>query len=150
MNLTITSVVSCTMTDNLVSFGAMARGDSNTSNHTNVNSTGYPIGDFMVLENNGNVNITINVNTSKELWTSTPAASGNWLIRCESDSDTNATCNSTYAQVVRVSSLILETGLTPLDGNADNITIGFNITVPNDEPAGAKNGTVTFYCSETA
>lgn len=148
-NLTITSVVSCSMLDNLVSFYEMARGESNTSDALMNGQTNTSKPDFFEIENNGNVNITVVANTTKDLWVTTPASSTNWRIRCTSTADGNATCSSTYANVLRASSTTLITGLSPIDGGYDNFSVGINVTVPNDEPSGAKNGTVTFTCSQT-
>jgi hypothetical protein len=139
-NVTVTSVTSCTILDDLVSFGQMARGDSNTSSG---------IGDYMEIENDGNTNITIVGNRTQDLWSAQPAPSTYWRIRCVGTPDTGATCDSTFQNVAGDgSSNTLVTGLSPIDSK-DNITIGFNITVPTDEPYGYKNGTVTFYCSQT-
>ena len=138
-NVTVTSVVSCSIDDNLISFGEMARGINNDSER---------ISDYFVISNDGNVNLTVVSNASVNLWSSSPAPTSNWRIRCSSTDDGNATCSGTYENIPASGSLQLISGLTPVDG-IDSLSIGVNITVPNDEPSGYKNGTILFTCSQT-
>ena len=145
-NVTITSVASCNIIDNLVSFGEMARDQYNYSDTMNLTITG---GDFMELDNDGNVNITIFVNATTNLWVAETAPTPYWGIKCYAAQNTNATCNTTWTSIPSEQSHPVVIGLAPHD-DADNVTIGFNLTVPTAEPSGYKNGTITFFCEETA
>jgi hypothetical protein len=142
-NVTVTSITSCNMLDNLVSFGEMARDQYNYSDTIKVG------GDFMELENDGNVNITIVINATTNLWIAETAPTPYWSIKCYAAQNTNATCDTDWTNIPAVSSHPVVTGLAPHD-DADNVTIGFNLTVPTAEPSGYKNGTITFFCEETA
>ncbi|MFH1376422.1 MAG: hypothetical protein ABIH25_02190, partial [Candidatus Woesearchaeota archaeon] len=131
-----------------------ANGEYNESIYLNATGSGDLVGDFMMLTNDGNTNITITVENSVWLWSTQGAASAYWAVRCENVSDGNSTCTTTWqnvpaaaAGVTVVSKLtpVANAGGTPLD----NVTIGFNLTVPSDEPTGYHNGTVTFTCSAT-
>ena len=153
-NVTVTAVTSCAINDSLISFGEMANGEYNQSIELNTTGGAGGIGDFMMLTNDGNTNITITVENSVWLWSTQGAASAYWAVRCENVSDGNSTCTTTWqnvpaaaAGVTVVSKLtpVANAGGTPLD----NVTIGFNLTVPSDEPTGYHNGTVTFTCSAT-
>jgi len=149
-NVTITSAIACSIPDNLISFGEMARGQSNQSNLLMAGQTNVSAPDYMTIQNDGNVNITVVASNSVNLWSSSPAPSTNWRIRCEAAGDGNSTCTNTYANVPAAgSNVTLVSGLTPVDA-LDNISVGFNLTVPSDESSGAKNGTVIFTCVQTA
>ncbi len=160
-NLTVTSVTSCAINDSLVSFGSMQRNEYNTSAELNTTSDeAGSIGDFMMITNDGNTNITIFVNVSVDeddwLWDTKPSSSTFWAVRCENSDDGNSSNNQSWADVPGEGNpaYTIITRLTPV-ANAggtplDNVTVGFNVTVPADEPTGYKNGTVTFFCSETS
>ena len=151
-NLTVTSLLSCAINDSIVNFGEMARGSWNDSD--TVNTTDGVRGDYMMITNDGNTNISVTVGASTWLWTSQAFESAYWAVACEATDDGNSSCTTAWADVpasgapttlITKLTPIANTGGTPLD----NFTIGFNVTVPLDEPVGNKNGTVTFTCSTT-
>ncbi len=145
-NLTVASVTSCSMLDNIVEFGSMARNEWNDS--IDVNETVR--GDWISIENDGNVNITVLVNSTNDLWTSQSAPTAYWGIFCAYSEDDNATCNGTNVSIPAGTDAphTIIIGLSPVD-DVDNISLGFNVTVPSDELSGDKNGTVLFTCSAT-
>lgn len=137
-SLTITSVTSCTTSgDNSIAFGTLARGTSNNSDNKS---------DWISLENDGNVDINVSAYASAELWadSSYVAPTAYWQIECNSSQ--GASCQTGYVNLAASASRTsLETNLTPND-DADLMYVGVNVTVPSDETAGAKSGTMTFEC----
>ncbi len=146
-NLTVASVTSCTMLDNIVEFGSMARNEWNSSD--DVNESGVK-GDWISVENDGNVNITILVNSTNDLWQTQSAPTAYWAVFCQNSQDDNATCNNTNTNIPSGTGAphTIVIGLSPIN-DVDNVSLGFNVTVPSDEVTGAKNGTVLFTCSAT-
>jgi hypothetical protein len=144
VSVTPESVTSCTISDSAIAFGTLARGSSNDS----LNAS-----DWHVLENDGNVNITVvqEVNTAGELWTDSQyhASHEYWQSNCNNSQDSEADCTTAFANVsVDGSEVTLITNLNPDDGD-DEAYFGVNITVPSDEPAGAHTGTILYTCSAT-
>ncbi len=144
ITVTPTSVTSCTISDSAIAFGAVGRGASNDS----LNAS-----DWHVLENDGNVNITVvqEVNPSGELWTDAAyqASHEYWQSNCNSTQDGEASCTTAFANVsINGAEATLITNLNP-DDDDDEAYFGVNITVPSDEVAGAHTGTILYTCSAT-
>jgi len=135
VTLSIPSAADCSATDALIAFGTLAQGASNQSE---------PSLDFIVINNTGNVNLAITVAQTVDLFSAESAPSAYWLVHCN-DSSTG-TCNETYFQIDGTYRDLV-TGLQFADGS-DNLTVGVNVTVPNDEPSGDKNAELTFTCLE--
>jgi hypothetical protein len=135
VTLTIPSSADCTASDNLIAFGTLAQGGSNQSE---------PALDFIVVNNTGNVNLKITAAATVELFSTQSAPSIYWQIHC--NTTLSGVCNNTYHPVHNTGSVLI----TALDYSdiIDNVTIGINVTVPNDEPTGDKNGELTFTCLE--
>ncbi|MBU1245571.1 MAG: hypothetical protein ABIJ20_02615 [Nanoarchaeota archaeon] len=144
VNISVTSIASCTMADTHINFTALARGATNWSEATN--SSGYGmVNDWHTLENDGNTNLTITVWGSEALWDSTNN-DANWMARCNNTQ--SGTCTTTYANVPNTvgSAITVLTGLEPLDAS-DLASFGLNVTAPNDELTGSKSGTLTYICT---
>ena len=139
-NLTITGTTNCVFNDNQIDFGSMAFG----ANKYSENST---IANWFIMENNGNyiLNVSAYVNT-EELFTTDSAPTANWQLKCNSSQTTDCR-NTTYTKIQTTLPLanILIPNLSPIDAQ-DEVTFGVNVTIPSGEPAGAKNGTITFEC----
>ena len=132
----VTDSVSCTASDSTIAFGNLASSGTNNSDIT---------GDHHVVENNGNVNLTIQAYASAELWDNYAAPTANWQVNCNATQ--TGVCNSTYANLPENGGSywdILD-GLEPGDAT-DEGTFSIKITAPADEPNGEKSGTVTYYC----
>ncbi len=114
----------------------MARGANNDSE---------TVSDYITVENNGNVLLNISAYETEDLWdvVANQAPNANWRIRCNTAEA--GTCNTSYTNIPTSDGHILVKGLTPSDA-ADVLTVGVNITVPNDETSGAKTGTIRFVC----
>jgi len=141
----VTIAVDCTTTtgdgDNLIAFGNLAR---------NTESSSQSVTDYHAVENNGNSNLTIEayaIDTStNQLWEWVSSPSIYWKVACNSTD--SGTCNASYGIL---GSEAVKTYLgTHLGVNSTNdlMTIGINITVPDEEPTGQKSGVVTYYCTE--
>ncbi len=135
--LTVASATSCSAVDNAINFGTMARSTSNTSEIAN---------DFITIQNDGNLDANVTVYATEELWDSAgyQTPSDYWMIHCNASE--SGTCNTTYLQVPNTDGNMLVTNLDSLD-TIDLLTVGVNVTVPADEPAGAKSGTLLFTCT---
>nr|MBA4404667.1 hypothetical protein [Nanoarchaeum sp.] len=139
ITLSVGSTLSCTTDlDDIIAFPSMPRSNSNTSEN---------VTDFINLSNDGNQNINATVNASEQLWDSasyvTPSTT--WQIHC--NSSTSGSCNTTYGNVQNSSlSHKVVYDLQPGAGS-DQALLGFLVTIPADEPTGAKNGQVVFWCS---
>ena len=138
-SVTVSSETSCTASDSTIAFGTLDRGAVNDSE---------TITDFITIENNGNSVINVSAYTTEDLWdvAGNQAPDANWRIRCYTAQDGGSTtCNDTYTEILTSDGSILATLLVPADAT-DVLTVGVNITVPNDETSGAKTGTIKFVC----
>jgi hypothetical protein len=135
--LTVSGEVSCSSPDNSISFGTMARSTSNDSQDA---------GDYITIQNDGNVPANITVYGSVELWEDPTyqTASAYWQIACNNTE--SGTCNTTYGNVPGADGNIILTGLNGTDA-VDLLTVKVNVTVGAAETTGAKSGTLTFTCT---
>jgi hypothetical protein len=137
--LTVDAETSCLTIDGTVALGNLGKNISNSSE---------VVGDYIEVENNGNVNIDILGYASAELWddVSYQAPSSYWQIKCNRSQ--SGTCNESYLNLneSQGTGYIFISGLVFAD-STDNVTVGVNVTVPPDESTGAKSGTITFFCS---
>ena len=145
VTLVLDSAVSCTTTagdgDNSIVFGNLTRGSSETSDGE---------ADYHIIENDGNVELTIEAYTFEDLWTNALylAPHQYWQIACNSTQ--SGTCNTSWRHVdieAQKSEII-----NSLNGNAtlDIVTVEVNVTGPStDEPTGEKSGSITYYCTAT-
>jgi len=135
VTLTIPSSADCSASDSLIAFGTLAQGATNQSEIAL---------DFIVINNTGNVNLAITAAASVDLFSSATAPSTFWRIHC--NDSLSGSCNETYHNVGATDTLLI-TALD-YDDTIDNVTIGINVTIPGAEPAGDKNGEITFTCLE--
>jgi len=140
-SVTVESQTSCTAGDSTIAFGTLARGITNTSEDLDTP-------DYITIENNGNAVINVSAFASEELWdvVGNQAPNANWAIHCNAAQDGGSTsCETVYENLPTSDGVILSQLLVPADAT-DLLTVGVNITVPSDETAGAKTGTITFVC----
>jgi hypothetical protein len=138
-SVTVDSETSCTAVDSTIAFGTLARGVVNDSEEQS---------DFITIENNGNAIINVTAYMTEDLWdvASNQAPNANWRIHCNSVQDGGSTtCTGSYGNIPTSDGIVLSNLLVPADAT-DLLTVGVNITVPNDETAGAKTGTIKFVC----
>ena len=139
VTITVSSTASCTATDAIVAFGNLGENETNSSNAANL--------DWIVLENNGNVNLNVTGYGSVELFATAAAAvpSTYWMIQCNGTEGGN--CNTTWSNVEAVGAPGLLVTEWTYSNTVDEVNISVNVTVPDDESAGAKNGEITFTCT---
>ena len=145
--LTVSTEASCTTeNDDLVAFGSLARDQTNQSEGAN--------NDYILIENDGNVPINVTVNATDAttyLWdvaTYNPP-NINWRISCHAAQTGSCLTNDdNYTNIPGPLVVQMVYNLSSPD-TTDNATIGINVTVPSDEPSGAKTGQVTFYCVDS-
>jgi len=138
-SVTVSSETSCTAVDNTIAFGTLARGAVNDSE---------TLSDYITIENNGNSVINVSAYATEDLWdvVSNQAPNANWRIHCNTVQDGGSTtCTADYTNIPTSDGVVLSELLVPADAT-DLLTVGVNITVPNDETAGAKTGTIKFVC----
>lgn len=138
-SITVAGETSCTASDSTIAFGTLDRTAVNDSE---------TISDYITIENNGNSVMNISAYMTEDLWdvAGNQAPNSNWRIHCNAAQDGGSTtCNSTYTNILTSDGSILTTLLVPADAT-DLLTVGVNITVPSDETAGAKTGTIKFVC----
>jgi hypothetical protein len=143
VTLTIGGTANCNATDDLIAFGTMTQG---ATNQTTGDTGAY---DWITIENTGNVNLDITAETSADLFASYAAPTAYWRIFCNTTQG-GGTCNATVHNLQESSNATeLITGHVFAD-STDEVYIGMNITIPMDEPVGAKHGDILFTCTEAA
>lgn len=158
VSVEVASAAYINVTDNLINFQNMTVG---TSNESEFLASGA---DFIVVRNDGSItiNITAYLSSNESLFSSTDnvgcpgsdtGVSGTSDKRCVFVRCYNATtagsCNSNYKQInesITSPHLNLTTGLAI--GGTANISV--NLTVPSNEGAGLKSGTLVMVGSSTA
>lgn len=132
----VTDSLSCSATDSTIAFNNLGGGGYNSSDLT---------ADHHTIENNGNVNLSVQSYATAELWDSYSAPTKYWGINCNTTQ--SGTCNNTYGLLPNDGGTYwnLVSGLEPLD-SIDALTVSVNITAPTDEANGEKSGTITYYC----
>jgi hypothetical protein len=137
VTITVSSTAGCSATDAIIAFGNLAQNESN--------NTGGANNDTIHIANTGNTNLDVTAETSVNLFSQRDAPSAFWRISCylaESGS-----CNTTEHNVQEASNATsLITSLDFNDGT-DDFNVSINVTVPDNETAGAKNGELTFTCT---
>ena len=81
-----------------------------------------------------------------ELWDTQSAPSTYWRIQCNGSQSGN--CNTTWDNVKDSGSPGLLATALGYASASDEINVSINVTVPNNEGEGAKNGQITFTCTE--
>ncbi len=146
-NVTVYAEVGCDFADDIINFGSVLQGVTNTSEQ---------IGDWWLLSNTGTTNLSINLSIQAVpdwLWTSATGCSGTcvaetnyWGYKCNSTQ--SGACQFITYRPVRdsIGDEIALRGLEQ-DKSMNNATFGVNITVPIGESAGEKIGTVQAVCT---
>jgi len=111
------------------------------------NTNSEIINDFFEIQNGGSVNVDIKVYNGTELWNSVSSPTELWQIHCNSTTDAGATCNETYGALPATSGTAV-TLIENLGNSAGSrgFKAGINVTVPELEDEGLKNGSVIFLC----
>lgn len=137
-NATVSSTAVIEMVVAGINFGDMAVGSSDDT--TDDNPAPFSI------QNLGNVNVNITIG-STALWTKAAATSDKYKFACGNDI---ATCTAesvtTLTNMTIGSSTLAIANMNWAAGN-DTLQVEIGVTVPVDEPAGAKSATVTFTAS---
>jgi len=146
VTLTVSGSVSCSATDNAIDFGTLGVEDMNYSTHADS-------GDYHTVENTGNENLTVNGSVTEEMFDTVSAPDTSWEYYCHATTE-SGTCSLTAYDYIPDVATDLTTGelvynLTPA-AVEDELIIAHNVTIPADELADAKSGTVTYVCLQTA
>lgn len=140
VNVTVPQITSLTLLDASINFTTLSGGETNNSEWFN---------DFFNISNNGNVGINVTVYSRGSPFSASGCSSlpnACWQIKCNITGGGGGgwcagSTNSTWTQLgAEASNSTMITNLAR-DGTAK---VGINITIKNQEPAGAKNGTVVF------
>ncbi|MEM5814710.1 MAG: Ig-like domain-containing protein, partial [Candidatus Aenigmatarchaeota archaeon] len=141
LNVTFPYFVSISLVNNLVSFGSMA------ANETNSTSDDGPLP--FTIRNDGNVKVNITVSAT-DLFNMSANPTSNYRFAANSTAGGtyfNTACSLTgWTDMPSVTTLFL-CFLDWADGT-DQAETEISVTVPDDEPAGAKSSTVTFIASQ--
>jgi len=151
-NLTVEQLVSVNFTTDTVNWasGIVNLGeteaflDSKTGSVTNGNWTTNSAG--LILENVGNVNVTLDILAGKSAASFIGGTSPNydWLIEeVETTSCTNVTALDIFVDINTTSPGTRFCSLFKYDNNNDSIRIHFNLTVPQDSLTGALGDIIT-------
>ncbi len=159
VTFSVNESVSITLDDDTIDFGecvlnnsGMITYESNVTNGTSVQGfscdglAGGP--DYMVIENDGNVNVLVNLssNVSGTQLIESPTSRGAfWFVAGENE--TNSCASGLASSWVNITAAAQEYGvcgnLSNIDDN-DALNIWFRIDLPDDTPSGAKSAGITF------
>ncbi len=138
-NFTVQSLVSISLTINTTDFGTRLTGTS-----IDTESAGIPT---LQLSNDGNslINVTLFANTS--LWLTRSLNNESFQFKIGNVSGENFAYNDTSTQLTYRN--VIATNVTAVQqlnytDTSDEVKVHFNITVPDDEPAGNKESLITF------
>ena len=145
LDVSVAGNVIISLPDNAIDLGTLDLGE--TKNSTEVN-------DFFTVQNDGSVNIDLAVYADDSPFDSTTGGAdtlptSNFQVYANASATQSGTANgalqsvnSTVAYAVTV-----VTGLDAAD-STDLATIGVSVTVPGDEPSGAKDAIVTILATQ--
>ncbi len=133
-NITINSLVSISLLQASINFGAMALGEENTT-HDDIPAP-------FVIENDGNVYVNVSIAANQSIFLSKPLPTSNFQYKIDNTSklfaydynSVNTTKNWTNITLAAKLSIV---NLSYLDRN-DTAEIDLRIKVPTDEPQGSK------------
>ena len=144
--LELTQEVGCNFDDGSINFSTMKK-DVTRARNTNWSDQ---VGDWWIINNTGTIDLSINISVSGGNWlfTSQAAASPYWQYMCN-ESDSGTCTVASFANVPSTATTLMLSNLSETAGS-DTSIFAVNASVPNEESAGAKNGTVIASCwSET-
>ncbi len=139
---TVAAAITISLPVNTVNFGTMNVGD--TDNTTDLSP--YPF----VVRNDGSVDVNVTVNAT-QLWSGTGATGTSTYYQfLSAENETGSVFNSSIDLVTDWTNMPIASPAVKLvdrlkftDAN-DEVRAHIKVTVPLDEPAGAKSSTVTF------
>ncbi len=135
-NFTIASVLQVTIVDTSMDFGALANGQSVTTDD-------YSPQPFIV-ENLGNVPANITLNGSKAPFTSVGLGDTAYQFRVEDNETGSMNASGSQTTYTPIQSFYVN-AIKQLNysDSSDRVAIHINITVPINEPHGSKSGNIT-------
>jgi hypothetical protein len=154
VNVTITGTVSINFTIDVVDFGGGtvnggSPGAMLYTNGTIVDGSWTPVSTPLVLENIGNVNASINLNSDKNADSFIGGASPLFKIKVSDTADNTGACQNNGATTYTEIGTSNITICNPLQyaNTTDEIDINVQLYVPNDA-IGAKTATLTAYATQ--
>lgn len=138
---TVTSQATISLPISSVSFGNMAVNENNDTTDYNP----YPF----VVQNDGSVDVNVTINATA-LWNGTGATTTSSYYQFNSSENETGSVFSTAADLVAFTNMTIDGAAVKcvnrlkIDTGNDAANVNINVTVPSDEPAGAKSSTVTF------
>ena len=140
-NFTMQSLVSFSVVNSTLLFGSLAPNDRK-------NTTDGTIGPFN-LTNDGNVFINITINASN-IWQRASIPTANYQFKVDNSTGEPGAfawgkSNTSWAYIPGVSGMAI--GYLNWTDTKDTAEVDIHLTVPSDEPAGAKTSVVTFEAS---
>ena len=142
-NVTVPTRVYIEVLDGIIEFGTMDVGDNNNS---------QSISDYFTVENDGNVEIDIEAFAEQSIFTTgvncSTVPNDCYQIACATNQ--SGFCNLTYRNI-QANASSAQFIMTNMDFRAqwDEIQIGVNITIPEDELAGDKSGVITIAATQS-
>jgi len=143
-NFTLIPFVSIILTQDAMNFGIMGQFEVNDTTNNQPNP--------FIIENNGNTEVNIDVN-STSLWKSKSALLNTSYFRFKADNSTELNpfdwlnSQTTWANMSNVYKSIINT-LNHTNSN-DIVEVDIRVEVVSDEPAGPKSASLTFYAEES-
>lgn len=138
---TVPSTAGISLNISSVNFGTVTLGQT-------YNTTVSP--SPFTVQNDGSVNVNVTVNAT-QLWTRDASASSDYQFKCQNvTGGRNLSCPSgsqtswTNVPIGSAASVLVIANL-PFADTGDTTGTGIQITVPSDEPQGAKSSTVYFW-----
>ncbi len=161
VNFTVSSQVSITLTDNLVDFGtcdinntATLYYESNETYSASPSCSGLTTAaDYMVLENNGNVNVSVTLQSNKdeETFINAPSSTEDQFAFMAWNDEANSCGSGLPTKWVNITAAATPyTVCSNLDFEdpSDSIKIAFRIGLPPDTVPETKEATITFTASQ--
>jgi hypothetical protein len=150
-NLTIEGAAAINFTTDIVNWGSGAvntsmgtRAELNTSTNSVFAGTWAPVGQGLILENIGNTNVTLNLNSSKNAtdFIGGSSPSFQWMVsNSKVGSCTTAPSPSAYAEVTMGG--VSACPIFQWINTADTLEIDLRLVVPSDATSGAKGTVIT-------
>ena len=135
-NVTISATTYITMTDDFIDLGSLEPNEVKNSEDAT---------DYFTVQNDGSVNIDVALYDAASLFSGTDCSTTpNSCYKANGATAESGSVNTTYGVVPNgaPTKVTVITGLTPTD-SVDSATIGVEVTVPPDEPAGDKTTSMT-------
>ncbi len=140
-NFTLQSLLSMTVLNNTVAFGTVSPGANLTTSNRTTAGNASPF----LIENNGNIIANITV-TATPFFMVPSYPSFNYQFRAEVNKTGSFNTSISNTSFINMNTSSAVPHVLNLDWHTqqNDVVIGLNVSVPNDEPAGTKNSEVTF------